>query len=87
MALTVEAVVAGVIELAAAGLQPPVMTSLLLAAAGADLEVLAVMATTAVAKTEAVAKYTPQTGQRRRRGRKKMYWKRRRQSGKGLPPP
>ena len=63
------------IKLAAADLQPPVMTSLLLAAAGAALEVLAaaveaaVVATTAVATTEAVAEYTPQTGQRRRRGR------------------
>ena len=70
------AAVAGVIELAAADLQPPVMTSLLLAAAGVALEVLAaavgatVVATTAVATTEAVAEYTPQTGQRRRRGRK-----------------
>ena len=68
---------AGVIKLAAADLQPPVMTSLLLAAAGAALEVLAaaveaaVVATTAVATTEAVAEYTPQTGQRRRRGRKR----------------
>ena len=67
---------AGVIKLAAADLQPPVMTSLLLAAAGAALEVLAaaveaaVVATTAVATTEAVAEYTPQTGKRRRRGRK-----------------
>ena len=70
------AAVAGEIKLAAADLQPPVMTSLLLAAAGAALEVLAaaveaaVVATTAVATTEAVAEYTPQTGQRRRRGRK-----------------
>ena len=68
---------AGVIKLAAADLQPPVMTSLLLAAAGAALEVLAaaveaaVVATTAVATTEAVAEYTPQTGQRRRSGRKR----------------
>ena len=66
------------IELAAADLQPPVMTSLLLAAAGAALEVLAAaveaaaVATTAVATTEAVAEYTPQTGQRRRRGRNRI---------------
>ena len=78
MALAVAAVVVGVIELAAADLQPPVMTSLLLAAAGAALEVLAaaveaaVVATTAVATTEAVAEYTPQTGQRRRRGRNRI---------------
>ena len=63
------------IKLAAADLQPPVMTSLLLAAAGAALEVLAaaveaaVVATTAVATTEAVAEYTPQTGKRRREHR------------------
>ena len=69
------------IELAAADLQPPVMTSLLLAAAGAALEVLAaaveagaaveaaVVATTTVATTEAVAEYTPLTGQRRREHR------------------
>ena len=54
------------------------MTSLLLAAAGAALEVLAaaveaaVMATTAVATTEAAAEYTPQTGKRRRRGRNRI---------------
>ena len=69
------AAVAGVIKLAAADLQPPVMTSLLLAAAGAALEVLAaaveaaVVATTAVATTEAVAGYTPRAGQRRRNHR------------------